>query len=183
MRKGLAGNKTLLLFLVALAFGGVGMVTQHFLFRTESGAAAVADLRAAQFWGTNLPDLAGQRQPLAQWRGKVVVVNFWAPWCPPCRKEIPGFIALQETLGKQGLQFVGVALDEHDRVAAYADGEGINYPILLGGGEAMQLSQAAGNRLGGLPYTVVFDRKGNAIAALSGEVSRARMEALVQPLL
>ncbi len=167
-----------LLFAGALALVAAGAVARHFLF-----PAAPVELRAAQFWEARLPDLAGKEQPLSQWLGKVVVVNFWAPWCPPCRKEIPGFIALQERLGGQGLQFVGVALDEHGKVAAYADGEGMNYPILLGGADAARLGQAAGNRLGGLPYTVVFDRKGDAVAGLTGEVSRERMEALVKPLL
>jgi len=176
-------DKKLLLFAAALALAGAGVVAQRFFFSPEPDAATPVELRSAQFWDASLPDLAGRQQPLTQWLGKVVVVNFWAPWCPPCRKEIPGFIALQEQFGQQGLQFVGVALDEHDKVAAYAEGEGINYPILLGGGEAVDLGRIAGNRLGGLPYTVVFDRKGNAIAGLTGEVSRERMEALVKPLL
>ncbi|MDP2431644.1 MAG: TlpA disulfide reductase family protein [Pseudomonadota bacterium] len=176
-------DKKLLLFVAALGLAGAGVVAQRILFPAESSASAQVEPRSAQFWNASLPDLAGRQQPLTQWLGKVVVVNFWAPWCPPCRKEIPGFIALQEQFGQQGLQFVGVALDEHDKVAAYAEGEGMNYPILLGGSEAVQLGQIAGNRLGGLPYTVVFDRKGNAIAGLSGEVSRERMEALVKPLL
>lgn len=176
-------DKKLLLFAAALALAGAGVVAQRYLFSSAPEAAAPVELRSAQFWDATLPDLAGRQQPLTQWLGKVVVVNFWAPWCPPCREEIPGFIALQEQLGKQGLQFIGVALDEHDKVAAYADGEGMNYPILLGGGEAVDLGRIAGNRLGGLPYTVVFDRKGNAVAGLTGAVPRARMEALVKPLL
>ena len=170
-------------FAAALALAAAGVAAQRFLFPADASAAAPLELRSAQFWDASLPDLAERRQPLSQWLGKVVVVNFWAPWCPPCREEIPGFIALQEKLGRQGLQFVGVALDEADKVQAFAAGAGINYPILLGGGEAVQLGQVAGNRLGGLPYTVVFDRKGNAIAGLTGAVSPARLEALLQPLL
>lgn len=142
-----------------------------------------AEVRSADFWSTRLPDLAQREQPLKQWLGKVAVVNFWAPWCPPCRDEIPGFIRLQARLGGQGLQMVGVALDEADKVRAYADESGINYPILLGDMRAVELGQAAGNRLGGLPYTVVFDRQGRAVATLTGAVAEARLEALVGPLL
>ncbi|MDO9224978.1 MAG: TlpA disulfide reductase family protein [Pseudomonadota bacterium] len=173
-----------LLLAGALALGAAtAVLAPRLLDSGESDAAASVEMRSAQFWAASLPDLAHQRQPLTQWLGKVVVVNFWAPWCPPCRNEIPGFIALQDQHGAAGLQFIGVALDEHDKVAAFVESEGINYPTLLGGGEAVELGRIAGNRLGGLPYTVVFDRKGNAVAGLTGEVSRERMEALVQPLL
>ena len=182
MQKGVAGRTALLLF-VALGFAGAGLATRHFLAPAEPPMGPPSGLRHAEFWAARLPDLANRQQAMAQWQGKVVVVNFWAPWCPPCRKEIPGFIALQEKFGEQGLQFIGVALDRADRVKAYATQAGINYPLLLGGDEAVRLGQAAGNRLGGLPYTVVFDRNGNAIAALSGAVPQTRMQTLVQPLL
>lgn len=145
------------------------------------GATAEVDMSGV--WDTTLPDLAQQPQPLQQWLGKVTVLNFWAPWCPPCRKEIPGFIRLQQRLGSQGLQIVGVALDEPDKVRAYVNETGMDYPILLGGLDAVKLGQAAGNRLGGLPYTVVFDRRGNAVATLVGAVAEDRLEVLVRPLL
>ncbi len=172
------------LFLVALAFGAAGIIAERF-FAAEPvpSLGAPQEVRVADFWQARLPDLTGQAQAMKQWQGKVVLVNFWAPWCPPCRREIPGFIRLQERLGVQGLQFVGVALDEADKVQAFADQIGINYPVLLGGAEAAMLSQNAGNRLGGLPYSVLFDRQGNPVATLTGEVSEARLEALVQPLL
>lgn len=137
----------------------------------------------ARVWEARLPDLAATSQPLKQWLGKVTVVNFWAPWCPPCRKEIPGFIRLQERLGPKGLQIVGVALDEADKVRAFVDEAGMDYPVLLGELDAVNLSQAAGNRLGGLPYTVVFDRRGRAVATLVGEVAEDRLAAIVEPLL
>lgn len=169
---------------LAILVGSGYQFLAHRYFPDRGGPAAqVPEIRYGEFWGTKLPDMAGQPQPLEQWLGKVAVVNFWAPWCPPCRKEIPGFIQLQERLGAQGLQFVGVALDELDKVQAYVDETGINYPILLGDMAAVNLGQAAGNRLGGLPYTVIFDRQGKAVAALTGAVSEERLEALVKPLL
>lgn len=174
----------LTLFVVALAFGAAGVVAQRFLApEPQPSLGAPDEVRVADFWQARLPDLAGQAQAMRQWQGKVVLVNFWAPWCPPCRREIPGFIRLQERHGAQGLQFVGVALDEADKVQAYADQIGINYPVLLGGVEGALLSQSAGNRLGGLPYSVLFDRQGKPVATLTGEVSEARLSGLVQPLL
>lgn len=172
------------LVLVALVGVGAWLGTRgQPASHSEIALDAVPEISPAAFWATQLPDLAGRPQVMQQWLGKVVVVNFWAPWCPPCRREIPGFIALQDQLGARGLQMVGIALDEPDKVQAYSDEAGINYPLLLGGASAVALSQASGNRLGGLPYSVVFDRKGNAVASLVGEVSQARLEALVKPLL
>ena len=171
------------LFLVALAFGIAGIVAQRFVAPAEPMLGAPGEVSVAEVWNGRLPDLAGKPQDMRQWRGKVLVLNFWAPWCPPCRKEIPDFIRLQERHGQAGLQFVGVALDEPDKVSAFVDETGINYPILLGAEQATALSAAAGNRLGGLPFTVVFDRRGNAVATLTGGVNEARLEALVKPLL
>lgn len=146
-------------------------------------AATTDPVDPGAIWTATLPDLAGNRQPLDQWRGKVLVLNFWAPWCPPCRQEIPGFIRLQQAYGAQGLQFVGIALDMPDKVRAYADEADITYPLLLGDAEAAGLARAAGNQLGGLPYTVVLDRRGNPTATLTGGIDETRMEALIKPLL
>jgi thiol-disulfide isomerase/thioredoxin len=143
----------------------------------------IAGVRIAEVWDATLPDLAGRTQSLKQWQGKVVALNFWAPWCPPCREEIPGFIRLQEKYGNQGLQFIGIALDDPAKVQAYVDEAGIPYPILLGDMAAVKLGQAAGNRLGGLPYTLILDRQGNPIGNVTGALDATRLEALVAPLL
>ena len=170
------------LIVIALAFGGAGLISQR-IVPPEPLIAPPPNIRQAEFWGSELPDLARRPQPLRQWLGRVVVVNFWAPWCPPCRREIPGFIVLQRQYGARGLQFVGIALDEGDKAGAYANQIGINYPVLLGAGDAMRLSLAVGNNMGGLPYTLVFDRQGRAVTAITGAVAQARLEALVAPLL
>ena len=175
-------NKNILLVL-SLVAAGLGTASWLSATRAPEPVGAVAEVNLAQVWATTLPDLAQQPQAIKQWQGKVLVLNFWAPWCPPCRKEIPGFINLQNRLGSKGLQIVGIALDDIDKVQAYVDETGMDYPILLGDMKAVELGQAAGNRLGGLPYSVVFDRQGKAVATLVGEVSETRLEQLVQPLL
>jgi thiol-disulfide isomerase/thioredoxin len=70
--------------------------------------------------GIALPDASGRQEALAQWKGKVLVVNFWATWCTPCREEMPEFVAAQNELGARGLQFVGIAIDDADKVRQYA---------------------------------------------------------------
>jgi thiol-disulfide isomerase/thioredoxin len=134
-------------------------------------------------FAASFPDPQGTVQPLAQWRGKVVVLNFWAPWCPPCRKEMPGFAELQRKYGDRGLIFVGIALDSKENVVAFLRENAINYPILLGEDSAVELSAAIGNRQGGLPFSAVIDREGRIIAAQVGELKEDRLEKLITPLL
>ncbi len=166
---------------VAVGFGLMGALAGRLIGEPQRGA--VEAVRVDRIWAAELTDLAGQRQALRRWRGQVVVLNFWAPWCPPCREEIPGFVRLQQRYGAQGLQFLGVALDRPEPVQEYVQAAGINYPILLGDMAAVMLGQAAGNRQGGLPYTLILDRAGQPVLTLLGAVSERRMEALIRPLL
>lgn len=145
---------------------------------------ADADAQAGeQVFAAAFPDAQGAVQPLAQWRGKVMVLNFWATWCPPCRKEMPGFVKLQQKYGAQGLVFIGVAVDTKENVQAFLRETPINYPILIGPDSAVELSAALGNRQGGLPYSVILDRQGKLIASHVGELSEDKLEEFLLPLL
>ncbi|MCE5181126.1 MAG: redoxin family protein [Betaproteobacteria bacterium] len=146
-------------------------------------ATATQEISAEPVFAASFKDLDDKLQPLKQWRGKVVVLNFWAPWCPPCREEIPDFIKLQDKYRERGLIFVGLALDEKLKVQAFSDEIGINYPILLGEMDAVDLARKIGNRLGGLPFTVVIDRDGRIAASEVGGLNMAQMEKIVAPLL
>ncbi|TFH08405.1 MAG: TlpA family protein disulfide reductase [Nitrosomonadales bacterium] len=142
---------------------------------TNNGANAILS--------SALPDLQGKRQSISQWRGKVLVVNFWATWCEPCRREMPEFIELQDELRDQGLLFIGIALDHKSKVIQFSKEIGVNYPILLGGIEAMALAEAAGNRHAVLPFTVIFDRNGEIISTHIGRIARDKLEPILKPLL
>ncbi len=148
---------------------------------SRGDASAGPDTQA--FWNATLPDLKAQLQPMAQHRGKVVVVNFWAPWCPPCRAEMPGFMALQEKYGKDGVVFIGIALDRTENVQDFIAAKPTNYPIYLGEDGGDQLSVALGNHSAALPYTVILDRRGEAAGSQVGMLEEARLEAMLRPLL
>jgi thiol-disulfide isomerase/thioredoxin len=145
----------------------------------EGAARAVSD----RVFSARFTDLQSGAPTLERWRGQVLVVNFWATWCAPCREEIPVFVRLQERHGARGLQFVGVAFDQPDKVAEFAREFRINYPLLLGGTDIMELMREAGNRAGVLPYTLVIDRQGNVVSREPGGVKESKLESLVQPLL
>ena len=128
--------------LAAAAGYGLNLWRSGEFTRNEANPAAVEALLAAP-----LPDLDGRKQALYSWRGRVVVVNFWATWCAPCREEIPEFVRMQERYGAQGLQFVGVAIDLPDKVGQFAREFGINYPLLVAGLDTMALMRRMARRL------------------------------------
>lgn len=130
-----------------------------------------------------LTDLEGKLRNINEWDGKVILLNFWATWCPPCRKEIPAFIDLQEKYGPSGFQVIGVAIDQPSLVEAYSDGMGINYPLLVGNDDAINVGTEYGNRLGLLPYSVIINHEGMIRFIKKGEVTREEVEEMIIPLL
>ena len=131
----------------------------------------------------SLHDVEGVKRSLKEWRGKVIVLNFWATWCPPCREEIPLFIDLQKKHAAGNLQVIGIAIDNRTAVLAYRQSVGMNYPTLLGNDASMQLGADYGNRSGALPYTVIIDRHGVIVVRKLGAFSRTELEGLITPLL
>lgn len=131
----------------------------------------------------SLPDTNGALQNIKQWRNKVLVINFWATWCEPCRKEVPLFMDLQKTYRDQGLQFIGIAIDETNAVREFTDRQQINYPSLVAGMAGMSLSASLGNLVGVVPFTVVVNREGRIVHTQPGMFHIRQFRALVLPLL
>jgi len=129
-----------------------------------------------------LPDLQGQMRQLSEWKGRVMVVNIWATWCPPCREEIPAFIRLQKQLMQKNVQFVGIAVDDKNPVADFTHAYGINYPILLGGNETMMLLRLYGNRMGVVPQTLIFDPNGQLVISHIGLLEEKELLDYLKPL-
>lgn len=171
----------LLLGALAVVCAAAGFVFYQWRAGGDSptNPAATGQMLMAAHW----VGLDGKPQPLEQWRGKVLVVNFWATWCAPCREEIPGFVKFQGQYGAQGVQFVGIAIDTAERVAPYVKEIGINYPVLVGGIETMDFARQIGNRAGVLPFTVVMDRSGKVVTTLVGIVRPEKLASLLGPML
>jgi thiol-disulfide isomerase/thioredoxin len=147
---------------------------------TQPATDRSARQRRPEFW---LPDPQGKRHGISEWDGKLLVMNFWATWCPPCLHEIPLFIALQERYRERGVQFLGVAIDDGDAVAAFAERIGLNYPTLHGQLDAIEVMSAYGNNSGGLPFTVFISPAGNIAARHPGVLDEAAATALIEELL
>ena len=146
-----------------------------FLGHRSNPAAA---LRAASF-----TDLSGRPRTLAEWGGKVLICNFWAPWCPPCRREIPMLIRLRAEWQASGLEVIGIGLDSVANVAEFARSSGIDYPVVIPSGDAYALARSAGDSEEALPYTVVLDRSWRVVYRKLGELNEAALRAKVEPLL
>lgn len=149
--------------------------TSRSSFITNNGANSIL--------ASTLPDLQGKNQTVSQWKGKVLVVNFWATWCEPCRKEMPEFIELQKELRDQGLIFIGIAVDKESKVKQFSKEISVNYPILIGGIETMKLTEAAGNHYSVLPFTVIFNRNGEIVSTHVGRIARDKLEPILNSLL
>jgi thiol-disulfide isomerase/thioredoxin len=131
----------------------------------------------------NLPDVAGNQHNISEWQGKLRVINFWATWCPPCLKEIPEFIALQEQYAAKGLQFIGIAIDDQEPVKEYLATTKINYPILIGDVTGIALAHQLGNSVDAVPFTVVVNQQGQIIHQHRGEFSKEQIMEIITPLL
>jgi len=130
--------------------------------------------------GFQLRDLQGRYRDISEWDGKLIVLNFWATWCPPCLHEIPTFSRLHNELAEDGLQFLGVALDNPRDVRRFIKASGMSYPTLYGDKDAALLSKIYGNKHGGLPYTVIIDRDGAVLSTHLGELQRDQLLTLIQ---
>jgi thiol-disulfide isomerase/thioredoxin len=128
-------------------------------------------------------DLRGQRVSFADSAGRIRLVNFWATWCVPCREEMPEFVKAQREFGDRGVQFVGIAVDDVAKVRDFAAELGLNYPALIGGYGAIELSKSLGNRIGALPYTLFIDRAGRISRAHLGPLKPAELRAIVGQLI
>ncbi len=138
----------------------------------EPPPAAPAPARLVDTLPTfHLLDRDERPRSLQNWPGRPLIVNFWATWCAPCRREIPLLKKLQREYGPDGVQVVGIAVDFRDKVLAYADEMNIDYPLLIGEQDGLDAAASFGIEAVGFPFTVFSDSQGRVIAAHLGELT------------
>ncbi len=131
---------------------------------------AVKNAQSAQF-----KDLSGNWRQISDWDGVYRIVNFWATWCPPCLEEIPLFISLHEEFRDINVTFIGIAVDDIVKVRDFVTTNKVNYPILIGSGDALRISEVLGNQRSGLPFTVFLSPTGDLIDIHSGVVPASKI--------
>jgi len=168
-------REVLILGAIGAAAALAGGLAGALALQAQSGAA---DLLAAPF-----RDLSGAKRTLREWQGRVLVCNFWATWCAPCREEIPMLVAVRGAFAAKGAEVVGIGIDQASKVDEFAKTYGITYPVLIADARAMELMSRLGNGPGGLPYTVVLDRLGAVVHRRLGALARAELEEVLKGLL
>lgn len=150
-------KKNILLFsLIAILFAGLGVVIGQ--RHTEPAPAAPSAVNT--LLSQAMKDASGETHPLAQWKGRPLVVNFWATWCAPCVEEMPELAELQAEIAPQGIQILGIGIDTPSNIAEFTSKYKIGYPLYVGGAQGTELSRQLGNKAGGLPFTVLIGRDG-----------------------
>lgn len=169
-------REALLLGLAGIAAAAGGFLIGPALLQPSRDREAEF-LRSASF-----PDLENNTRRLSEWRGKVLVCNFWATWCAPCREEIPMLVAAKRKYGPSGVEIVGIAIDNVVKVRQFSTSFDISYPILLAEASGLDLMRQLGNSGGGLPYTVIADRRGALLHRKLGALKAAELDAWLEPL-
>ncbi len=149
-------------------------VVAFFIFRLYATVPASATTQA--LFAASFPDAQNKPQKLTQWRGKVIVLNFWASWCPPCREEMPTFDLLQAKYASKNVQFVGISAEDVNKLNQFSTEVKVSYPLLAGDFDAMALAQYLGNDKSILPYTVVVDKAGRIVKIWFGIVDNSELE-------
>jgi thiol-disulfide isomerase/thioredoxin len=126
-----------------------------------------------------LPDMDGASREFAEWDGTHRLINFWATWCAPCRREIPLLKSFQDEHGEAGFQVLGIAVDFPEQVTKYAEEAEFNYPILIGQQDAMAVAESSGIEFIGMPFTMFVTRDGEYIGAYIGELHQPHLNDVV----
>ena len=165
------------LVIIVAAAAGYIVQQQYSLSLEDQDTAVPVSLERVEFV---LPHIDGSERRLSDWDGESRLVNFWATWCAPCRREIPLLKQLQTEKPEKGLQVIGIAVDYMEDVRAYAEDAQFNYPILVGQEEAIEVAEASGVEFIGLPFTMVISPDGTLVGTHMGEIMQPHVDRIAE---
>ncbi len=180
-------RQTLLVLVISLASALAGLTLYHYTAAPPLVSAANATTGVARytaprhFADITLKDLTYKPRHLSDWKKPVLVINFWAPWCAPCRREIPALIKLQKA-NRDTMQLIGLSFDAVENVANFQHKYKINYPLLLVQSESTAINQFFGNKTGALPFTAILNDRREIVFRHSGEVTQQLMQQQIDRL-
>ena len=177
-------REALILGAAGVAAAAAGFLVGPILLRDAKpgGADAGRGIGNLSLLPASLVDLAGRPRRLSEWRDRILVCNFWATWCAPCREEIPLLMAAREKYAPLGLEIVGIAIDNRPKVVDFSASFKISYPILLAEADGLDMMRKLGNSVGGLLYTVVADRQGAVLYRKLGAFHPGDLDPILDPL-
>ena len=180
-RKGIGGVPLILVLVVV--FAGAFFLYRNWQsgLETKMAAPGPSGFRTAPPF--SLKDTNGNFYSSSQFAGKPAVINFFATWCPPCREEIPALVRARDKMLASGVEFVGIAIDNVAKVVEFARNVRISYPLLMADATGLDLVRKLGNPSGGLPFTVVLDRKGGIAHRNLGAITEQKIEDQLRPML
>lgn len=168
--------------MAASVAGGLWLMMNREAAKPLPPPPTVDAAQLAALYATTLPDTDGRSQSLAQWRGKILVVNYWATWCPPCIDEMPMLSDLQQRYAARGVQFVGIAVDDAAKVREFAQRTPVAYPLLVGGTDSARITAGLGNAAMAMPFSLVLDRDGELRTAVLGRLEEHALRRLLDGL-
>jgi len=168
-----------------IIFASIVAIFAGLLFTVARFAQPVAPETSpsANLFTKTFVDSQGQSQALSQWQGQVLIVNFWASWCPPCREEMPELSILHDRYKSQGLTVLGISTDDVAKMQQYAQEAPVSYPLVAADLDGMELARQMGNDREALPYTVILRRDGSTAATIVGRINPEALEQAIKPLL
>ena len=160
------GRRNVVLLAAGLGAAGLGLAVNW--WRTEPRTAETGAVEA--LFAASFADADGTMQPLAQWKGRPLVVNFWATWCPPCVEEMPDLQRARDAYRGRGVEVIGIGIDNAAKIAEFRERHGLTLPLLVAGAGGSDLNRALGNSGGALPFTVLISADGRIAQRHLGQV-------------
>ena len=166
-------SKLLTFAAIAIVFTAIGI----YVGVKRLNPAPAENTAVAALMQSSLPDTKNQPRALAEWKGKTLLVNFWATWCPPCVAEMPELVELQADMAGRNVQIIGIGIDSPSNIQQFSEKLQISYPLLVAGMQGTELSRQFGNQAGGLPFTVLIGPDGKVRQTYLGRLDMKKVRA------